>query len=137
MLAGEASAVPDDVQITLPFALIEPQLSQGRVTVPRDAFVQAMPESHRHVLSGDGDTADIPIPLQEVFQNLPANALSLRADQVTEEVGMLYPTPFSQKAEEDAQRFSGAAEVPMPPVPSTAEEAASEAKPMDEVSRTA
>ena len=73
----------------------------------------------------------MPIPLQEVFQNLPANALSIRADQVTEEPGMLYPTPFSQKADEDAQRFGMPVAPVLPPagevVPSEPEASKEEA----------
>ena len=40
----------------------------------------------------------------------------MRADQVKDEPGSLYPTPFSQKADEDAQRFSTSAAV-TPPAP--------------------
>ncbi len=93
------------MRLTLPFALIEPQLSQGRVSIGRELFLQALPEDHREVLSADADLTEVPLPLQEVFQNLPASALSIRGDQVTEETGTHYPTPFSQKADEDAARF--------------------------------
>ena len=123
MLAVEPAAVPDGVRVTLPFALIEPQLSQGRVSVRREVFIQALPEMHRHVFSTDGPSADISIPLQEVFQNLPANALSLRADQVKEETGSYYPTPFSQKAEEDAQRFAASQAIQTPAAAPEAEAA--------------
>ena len=105
MLSVEPSAVPDDVRLTLPFALIEPQLSQGRVSVGRETFLQALPESHRGVLSADADLTEVPLPLQEVFQNLPASALSIRGDQMAAETGNHYPTPFSQKADEDAARL--------------------------------
>ena len=50
MLAVEPSAVPDAARVSLPFALIEPQLSLGRVSVSRDVFVEALPEAHRQVL---------------------------------------------------------------------------------------
>ena len=125
MLAVEPSSVPDDVRVSLPFGLIEPQLSLGRVTVGRDIFVAALPESHRGVFAGDDATSEIPIPLQEVFQNLPSNALTRREDQITEELGNLYPTPFSQKAEEDAQRFATSAAAPgVAPAPEPEMEAA-------------
>jgi predicted regulator of Ras-like GTPase activity (Roadblock/LC7/MglB family) len=100
------SAVYEDVRISLPFHLIEPQLSHGRVTVPLNVFTEALPEAYRNVLAADSGLTEVPIPLQEVFRNLPANALSMREDQVVEETGPMFPTPFSQKAEEDAQRFS-------------------------------
>ena len=63
----EPSSVPDDVHVTLPFALIEPQLSQGRVIVPRETFLQAMPEAHRHLLSGDGGRVGHPAPAPGSF----------------------------------------------------------------------
>ena len=113
MLAVEPSSVADDVRVSLPFALIEPQLSLGRVSVSRETFIQALPEAHRQVLSDDAEASEIPLPLQEVFQHLPTNALTIRADQMAEETGSHYPTPFSQKADEDAQRFNTA--VPVPP----------------------
>lgn len=123
-LTVEPSDVPDDVRFTLPFASIEKQLSTGRVSIPRQTFVDALPEAHRHVLADDSEGPDVQIPLQEVFQNLPGNALSMRTDQVSEEVGIAYPTPFSQKAEEDAQRLGmSAAAAPVAPAPEAAVEA--------------
>ena len=117
-LAVEPSAVPDDARLVLPFAMIERQLGTGRVLVPRETFVNALPEAHRNVLAEDSGVTEVQIPLQEVFQNLPGNALSIRQDQVVDEVTDFYPTPFAQKAEEDAQRLGGAV---APVAPSEAE----------------
>jgi predicted regulator of Ras-like GTPase activity (Roadblock/LC7/MglB family) len=107
-LTVDPESVPADVQISLPFALIEPQLGSGRVAVPGAAFRDALPSEYRNILADDGYLTEIPLPLPEVFSNLPSDALSLRADQVVEETGATYLTPFSQKAEEDAARFSSA-----------------------------
>ena len=104
-LAVEPWTIADDVRVSLPFAPIEKQLSYGRVSVSMAAFVQALPETHRDVFAPENGLTDIQLPLPEIFQNLPASALAIRPDQVTEETGTLYPTPFSQKADEDAQRF--------------------------------
>ena len=125
-LTVEPNTVPDDVRVTLPFAPIEPQLSQGRVTVPEALFAGALPEGHREVLASDSGLSEIPLPLQEVFQNLPPAALAIRQDQVVEEVGNAYPTPFSQKADEDAQRFASpaAGEAPVAAPPAAPEAAA-------------
>ena len=112
LLAVDPSSVPDDARISLPFALVEPQLSVGRVSVPRALFIESLPEGHKEVLDPDMDLPEIPLPLQEVFQNLPSNALTIRDDQTEEQITHLYPTPFSQKAEEDAQRL-GIGEIPM------------------------
>ena len=116
LLAVEPSSVPDDVRISLPFGPVEAQLSTGRVSVPRAQFIDALPEGHKEVLDSGADLQDVPLPLQEVFQNLPSNALTMREDQVEEQISHLYPTPFSQKAEEDAQRL-GVGEVPTAPAP--------------------
>ena len=116
LLAVEPSAVPDDVRIELPFSPVESQLATGRVSVGRGAFVDALPAGHKEVLDPGADLPEIPLPLQEVFMNLPSNALTMRQDQVEEQVSHLYPTPFSQKAEEDAQRL-GIGEIPSAPAP--------------------
>lgn len=104
-LVVEPTSVPDTARISLPFGLIEPQLSNGRVTIPLQVFREALPSAFNHVLASDCDLVEAPIPLQEVFQNLPSNVISQRDDQIIEEARNTFPTPFSQKAEEDARRF--------------------------------
>ena len=106
VLAVEPYTIADDVRLSLPFASVEKQLSVGRVSIGVEAFVQALPENYRHVLTADSGLTEILLPLPEIFQNLPGSALAIRADQIVEETGTLYPTPFSQKADEDAQRFN-------------------------------
>lgn len=113
-LTVEPYTIADDVRFTLPFVGIEKQLSHGRVSIGLDAFLQALPENYRHVIAPDSGLTEIQIPLPEIFQNLPSSALAIRADQVTEETGTHYPTPFSQKADEDAQRL-GVSSAPTPP----------------------
>ena len=111
-LSVEPWTIADDVRFSLPFAPIEKQLSLGKVTVGVDAFLRALPEAHRHVLASESGLTEIQLPLPEIFQNLPSTALAIRADQVVEETGSYYPTPFSQKADEDAQRFGSPAAEP-------------------------
>lgn len=112
--ANAASAIADDVRVALPLAQITPQLAQGRVSVQRAVFEAGLPAAHRGVLAAGDEPTEIPLPLQEIFQNLPTGALAQRQDQVVEEVGPLIPTPFSQKAEEDAAAISAAAAAPAP-----------------------
>jgi predicted regulator of Ras-like GTPase activity (Roadblock/LC7/MglB family) len=126
-LSIEASSVPDNVRLTLPFSVVEPQLALGRIAVATPVFAAALPESHREVLAADAGLTEVPIPLQEVFQNLPAAALAIRQDQVVEEIGNAYPTPFSQKADEDAQRFGAPAVEAAPAASHSAPEAVAEA----------
>ncbi len=112
-LTVEPYTIADDVRFTLPFASVEKQLSLGRVSIGLDTFLQAVPENYRHVIAPNSGLTEIQIPLPEIFQNLPSSALAIRADQVTEETGTHYPTPFSQKADEDAQRL-GVSSAPTP-----------------------
>ncbi len=120
-LTVEPYTIADDVRFTLPFAGIEKQLSLGRVCVALDTFLQALPVSFRHVIAPDSGLTEIQLPLPEIFQNLPASALAIRPDQVIEETGTYYPTPFSQKADEDAQRL-GVPSAPTPPAEAVASE---------------
>lgn len=111
-LNGDPASVPDDVRIELPFALIEPQLAVGRISVTAKVFEASLPETYRGLFkSGDG-AADVSLPLQEVLKNLPTASLRMRDDQVEQEAGSNFATPFSAKAEEDAKRFN----VPATPV---------------------
>ena len=116
VLTGDPAGVPDDASIKLPFRLIAPQLASGRVAITFAAFLEAMPAEQRGWLASDADLPEVPLPLPEIFQNLPASALSIRADQVVEDTGAAYLTPFSQKAEEDAKRFGGDEAVAAVPV---------------------
>jgi predicted regulator of Ras-like GTPase activity (Roadblock/LC7/MglB family) len=115
LLAAEASSIPEDLEFSLPFRLIEPQLSSGRVSIARHVFVRALPESHREILGNGDEPADIPLPLEEVFRRLPSNVLALRPDQTVQETGEAFPTPFKQKADEDALRFGNLQPAPEPP----------------------
>ncbi len=117
---GIASAIPDDVRVALPLAQITPQLAHGRVSIPRSVFEAGLPEAHRGIFAAGDEPAEIPIPLQEIFQNLPTGVLTHREDQVVEELGPVIPTPFSQKAEEDAMAIRAAAN---PPAPAEAQDA--------------
>lgn len=112
-LVVEPTSVPESARLSLPFGLIEPQLSNGRVSIPLQTFREALPSAFSHVLAEDCDLAEVPIPLQEVFQNLPSEAISQRGDQIVEEARNSFPTPFAQKAEEDARRFAAPAPAPV------------------------
>jgi predicted regulator of Ras-like GTPase activity (Roadblock/LC7/MglB family) len=124
---GEGMTLVDDsVRITLPFALVEPQLAQGRVSIAREQFLAVLPDDFRDRFASNCELGTIPIPLQEIFQNLPMNALAMREDQIVPETGPEIPTPFGQKAAEDAQRLqtdpvaeAAAPALEAPPRPST------------------
>jgi predicted regulator of Ras-like GTPase activity (Roadblock/LC7/MglB family) len=121
-LTGDPSCVPDDVRFELPFALIEPQLSCGRVSVTAKIFETSMPLSFRGLFQAGPGAVDVVLPLQEVLKNLPTTSLRMRADQEEQETGENFATPFSAKAEEDAKRFNvPAAPVAKPVAPPEAE----------------
>ena len=58
------------MRITLPFAPIDRQLIKGQVEVSALRFVAALPETYqKYFVAKVG--VKVPIPLEEVFQNLP------------------------------------------------------------------
>jgi predicted regulator of Ras-like GTPase activity (Roadblock/LC7/MglB family) len=111
-LTGDPSCVPPDVRLELPFALIEPQLASGRITVTAKVFEVSLPVSFRGLFQAGPGAMDVSLPLQEVLKNLPATSLRMRDDQEEQDAGQNFATPFSAKAEEDAKRFN----VPATPV---------------------
>jgi predicted regulator of Ras-like GTPase activity (Roadblock/LC7/MglB family) len=112
-LTGDPGCVPPDVRLEFPFALVEPQLASGRITVTAKVFEVSMPVSFRGLFQAGPGAVDVLLPLQEVLKNLPATSLRMRDDQEEQEAGQNFATPFSAKADEDAKRFN----VPASPVP--------------------
>jgi predicted regulator of Ras-like GTPase activity (Roadblock/LC7/MglB family) len=111
-LTGDPSCVPADVRFELPFALVEPQLASGRVSVTAKVFEVSIPVSFRGLFQAGAGAVDVSLPLQEVLKNLPAASLRMRDDQEEQDAGQNFATPFSAKAEEDAKRFN----IPATPV---------------------
>jgi hypothetical protein len=108
-LLGEANDVPAEARVEFPFALVEPQLASGRVTLTPEQFAGALSEEHRQLFNPSDSAATVSLPLQEVLKNLPATSLRMRDDQEEQEQGAGFATPFSAKAEEDAKRLKVAA----------------------------
>jgi hypothetical protein len=71
IIVGQLPHVDDSVRITLPFAPIDRQLVKGQVEVSALRFVASLPEAfHKYFVAKVG--VKVPIPLEEVFQNLPS-----------------------------------------------------------------
>lgn len=70
MLADLPPQLADHDRISLPFAPIERQLGTGDVSVPGRVFWDALPPLLRHHFLLREDL-NVPIPLEEIFQNLP------------------------------------------------------------------
>ncbi|HEY2802174.1 MAG TPA: hypothetical protein VGI85_16410, partial [Chthoniobacterales bacterium] len=102
---GSLESIPESAQIELPFAIVEPQLSLGRIAISPAQFYAAMPEEFRAGFVLDEGGVPISLPLPEVLQNLPNESLQLRDDQEEVEVADIFETPFSQTAAEDAARL--------------------------------
>jgi predicted regulator of Ras-like GTPase activity (Roadblock/LC7/MglB family) len=100
------SLLETQAEIALPLELIESQLAHGRVVVPAETFCRALPSDLKPYFEAVDPAAEIPIPLQEIFSRLPAEAIKLREDQEIDRPEETVPTPFSAHAEEDAERFS-------------------------------
>lgn len=114
------SIIDTDEEIALPFKLIQSQLCSGRVVVKAATLLDAMPEHLRIALGEIDSNAKIPIPLQEIFRKLPSDAIKLRDDQVNEDPSEIVPTPFTEKAQEDAIRFAERVEPTPPPAAAVA-----------------
>lgn len=122
--SGDAANVPESSRIEFPFALIEPQLAKGRISVTAKVFETCLPPEYRSQFQAGDPPIDVSLPLPEVLKNLPTTSLRMRDDQVEQEAGANFATPFSAKAEEDAKRFNvPATPVVKPVAPAPAEEA--------------
>jgi len=104
-LSGPIDGVPETAQIEIPFSIVQPQLSLGRVAISPAQFQAALPEEYRTLFKVDDAGTPVPLLLQDVLQNLPSESLQLRSDQEEVEVAPGFETPFSKKATEDAERM--------------------------------
>ncbi|MDQ6624230.1 MAG: hypothetical protein M3Y86_12210 [Verrucomicrobiota bacterium] len=104
-LTGDVKSVPNEATIELPFSLVAAQLASGRVTLTPEQFAAALPEQFRSFFSAKDIAAPVSLPLQDVLRSLPAASLRMRDDQIEQERGSNFATPFSATAEEDAKRF--------------------------------
>jgi len=94
-----------ETEISLPLDLVRSQLKNGRVTIAVTAFCEKLPEDLRHIFGKIEPTVEIPIPLREIFRELPPDTIKLRQDY---EIGYSQEpirTPFTVHAEEDAIRW--------------------------------
>ncbi len=104
-LAGSVETVPETATVEIPFSIIEPQLSLGRIAVSPTQFQAALPEEFRALFKVEAEDQPVLLPLQEVLQNLPNESLQLRGDQEETVLTETFETPFSAKAAEDAARM--------------------------------
>jgi predicted regulator of Ras-like GTPase activity (Roadblock/LC7/MglB family) len=100
------SLIGTQAEIALPLGLIQSQLAHGRVIVPAEIFCRALPSDLKPYFATIDSAAELPIPLREIFSQIPAEAIKLREDQETDGPEETIPTPFTAQAEEDAKRFS-------------------------------
>ena len=106
-LTGPIDEVPEAAVIELPFSIIEPQLSLGKIAISPAQFQAAMPEEYRPLFKTEEAGTPISLPLQQVLQNLPNESLRIRGDQEEVEIREAFETPFSRKMAEDAVRIKG------------------------------
>ncbi|MGB8166935.1 MAG: hypothetical protein WCF18_05550, partial [Chthoniobacteraceae bacterium] len=77
MLPGLPPRIADGDRISLPFPMIERQLGTGSVSIPSTLFWSSLPPMLRHHFVQREDLS-IPVPLEEIFQNLPFGGPSER-----------------------------------------------------------
>jgi predicted regulator of Ras-like GTPase activity (Roadblock/LC7/MglB family) len=95
-----------EAEIVLPLDVIQSQLADGRVVVSAAMFCRALPNDLKPFFDNIEPTAEIPIPLREIFLQLPPEAIKLRVDQEVDYPTATIQTPFGTQAEEDAKRLS-------------------------------
>jgi len=99
------SLIGTEAEIALPLGLIQSQLAHGRVAIPAEMFCKALPRDLQPYFAGIDPAEEIPIPLQEIFARLSPAAIKLREDQEIDHPEEIIPTPFSEHADKDAERF--------------------------------
>jgi hypothetical protein len=104
--AAIGSLLGTQAEITLPLGLIQSQLPHGRVVIPAEIFCKALPSDLKPYFESIDPAAEIPIPLQEIFSQIPLSAIKVREDQEEDHPDAPIPTPFTEHAEEDAKRFT-------------------------------
>ena len=104
-LSGPLDDLSESAAIEIPFSIIEPQLSLGRIAISPAQFRVALPEEYHSLLKIEEIELPIALPLEEVLKNLPDESLQLRGDQEEIEITETFETPFSTKAAEDAARM--------------------------------
>ncbi|WP_348546613.1 hypothetical protein [Chthoniobacter sp.] len=109
IIVGQLPHVDDSVRITLPFAPIDRQLVKGHVEVSALRFIVALPEIYqKYFVAKVG--VKVPIPLEEVFQNLPAPKQELTVAPPTEAPVFLTFAPPAAPAAGDAPIVSAPVE---------------------------
>src|SRR5262245_36486734 len=67
-LSGPTDTVAEDAVIELPFAIIQPQLASGKISISPAQLHSALPDKYRDTLTIEDQTTPISLPLQEVLQ---------------------------------------------------------------------
>ena len=106
-----------ETEIVLPLDLIQPQLAQGRVVVSAGTLCKVLPNDLKPHFEAIEPSAEIPIPLREIFLGLPQEAIKLREDQEMFHPQETIQTPFKAHVEEDAKRFGLEQDLSSPPLP--------------------
>jgi hypothetical protein len=104
--AAIGSLLDTQAEIALPLGLIQSQLPHGRVVIPAEIFCKALPSDLRPYFESIDPAAEIPIPLQEIFSQIPLSAIKVREDQEEDQPDAPIHTPFTEHADEDAKRLA-------------------------------
>jgi hypothetical protein len=103
VLGINASVLPVDWKTHLPWSLLKPQFSSGRVMVTLSQLLEHADAPARVGLQGVNGGVEVVIPLKEIIRQLPASeSLSDPAPVVVEEKAAV--SPFAIQAKEESQR---------------------------------
>ena len=102
VLGIDPESVPLFGQVRLPFSFIKPQLATGRVKARVSVLEEHADEASQPILRDANQDIEISIPLKDVFNQLPSDAIS----EQPAEPNSTIETPFSVAAREDETRSS-------------------------------
>src|SRR5439155_3404598 len=89
--------VPEDVRVKLPLELVEPQLASGKVDMEMSQFIAVLPNDFKSFFALN-DQRRVPLPLTEIFQNLPDQKTVERSKTVREQMLALQMDKASREA---------------------------------------
>jgi len=115
IVVGELPTVDDSVRVSLPFAPIDRQLVKGHVEISAARFISALPPAYqKHFVAKAG--VNVPIPLEEVFQNLPAPTQELAPSVDGPPPVFLAPAPSGEASAPASVEKIAASSTPFAPL---------------------
>ncbi len=105
-LGIEVATLPKLGQARLPLSLIKSQLAMGRVVATMAQLLENADEATRQLLVRANPNLEVPIPLKEIFHQLPEDTAEFGppVPKINPGFDSEIETPFSRQAKQEAER---------------------------------